>query len=129
MVSASPTPYTEPWLRGNYADVPAAGRAVLHALDLALDDIAKWTAGLTDAEVRSAPLVLASIRATHRPLRACHHRSSGGWTLERVQSLTQPFPAQRAEPFTLPIPLRNGLPGGNVDLGIREANLELGNLD
>jgi hypothetical protein len=50
------TPYTEPWLRGTYSDVPAAGRAVLHALDLALDDITKWTAGLTDEEVRSAPL-------------------------------------------------------------------------
>jgi uncharacterized damage-inducible protein DinB len=54
-MSTSPIPYTEPWLRGTYADVPAAGRAVLHALDLALDDIAKWAAGLTDAEIHSAP--------------------------------------------------------------------------
>ncbi len=29
-------------LRGTYADVPAVGRAVLHALDLALDDLTKW---------------------------------------------------------------------------------------
>lgn len=61
MSTTSPTPYTEPWLRGTYADVPAAGRAVLHALDLALDDIAKWASGLTDAEVRSAPLGLTPI--------------------------------------------------------------------
>jgi len=54
-------PYTEPWLRGTYADVPAAGRAVLHALDLALDDLTKWTAGLTDAEVHAQPLGLTSI--------------------------------------------------------------------
>jgi uncharacterized damage-inducible protein DinB len=54
-------PYTEPWLRGTYAEVPAAGRAVLHALDLALDDITKWMAGLTDEEVRSAPLGLTPI--------------------------------------------------------------------
>jgi uncharacterized damage-inducible protein DinB len=60
-MTTSPTPYTEPWLRGTYADVPAAGRAVLHALDLALDDIAKWTAGLTDAEIHSQPLGLTSI--------------------------------------------------------------------
>jgi uncharacterized damage-inducible protein DinB len=59
--SPAPTPYTEPWLRGTYADVPAAGRAVLHALDLALDDITKWSAGLTDEEVRSAPLGLTPI--------------------------------------------------------------------
>jgi uncharacterized damage-inducible protein DinB len=55
------SPYIEPWLRGTYADVPAAGRAVLHALDLALEDITKWTAGLTDAEVHSQPLALPSI--------------------------------------------------------------------
>jgi uncharacterized damage-inducible protein DinB len=60
-MATSPTPYTEPWLRGTYPDVPSAGRAVLHALDLALDDIAKWTAGLTDAEVHSAPLGLTPI--------------------------------------------------------------------
>ena len=54
-------PYTEPWLRGTHADVPAAGRAVLHALDLALDDIARWTAGLTGAEVHAQPLGLPSV--------------------------------------------------------------------
>ena len=37
------------------------GRAVLHALDLALEDLNKWTAGLTDAEVHSQPLRLTSI--------------------------------------------------------------------
>src|SRR5580658_10270193 len=57
----TPAPYTEPWLRGTYAEVPAAGRAVLHALDLSLDDLTKWTAGLTDAEVHSQPLGLNSI--------------------------------------------------------------------
>ena len=31
--------YVEPWLRGTHAEVPAVGRAVLHALDLALDDL------------------------------------------------------------------------------------------
>ena len=53
--------YTEPWLRGTHADVPAAGRAVLHALELALDDLTKWTAGLTDAEIHAQPLGLPSI--------------------------------------------------------------------
>jgi len=54
-------PNVEPWLRGIHADVPAVGRAVLHALDLALDDIAKWTEGLTDAEVHAEPLGLTSV--------------------------------------------------------------------
>jgi uncharacterized damage-inducible protein DinB len=54
-------PYVEPWLSGTHADVPAVGRAVLHALDLALDDLTKWTAGLTDAEVHAGPLTLPSV--------------------------------------------------------------------
>jgi uncharacterized damage-inducible protein DinB len=53
-------PYVEPWMSGTRSDVPAVGRAVLHALDLALDDLAKWTAGLTDAEVHDRPLGLPS---------------------------------------------------------------------
>ena len=54
-------PYIEPWLRGSHTDVPAAVRAVLHALELARDDLTKWTAGLTDAEVHAQPLGLPSI--------------------------------------------------------------------
>lgn len=59
--SSVPTPYVEPWLRGSHADVPAVGRAVLHALDLALDDLTKWTEGLTDAEVHAQPLGLTPV--------------------------------------------------------------------
>lgn len=62
-MSTSPAsaPYIEPWLRGTHTDVPAAGRAVLHALELALDDLTRWTAGLTDAEIHTRPLGLPSI--------------------------------------------------------------------
>jgi uncharacterized damage-inducible protein DinB len=59
--SPVPTAYIEPWLRGTHSDVPAAGRAVLHALELSLDDLTKWTARLTDAEVHAQPLGLTSI--------------------------------------------------------------------
>lgn len=59
--SATQAPYIEPWLRGTHAEVPAAARAVLHALELALDDLTKWTDGLTDAEVHSQPLGLTPI--------------------------------------------------------------------
>jgi len=59
--SSAPTPYIELWLRGTHIEVPAPGRAVLHALELSLDDLTKWTAGLTDAEVHSQPLGLTSI--------------------------------------------------------------------
>jgi uncharacterized damage-inducible protein DinB len=59
--SPAPAPYVEPWLRGTHSDVPAVGRAVLHALDLALDDLTKWTTGLTDAEVHAQPLGLPAV--------------------------------------------------------------------
>jgi uncharacterized damage-inducible protein DinB len=61
MTTPSTAAYIEPWLRGTHTDVPAAGRAVLHALELALDDLTKWTAGLTDAEVHAQPLGLTPI--------------------------------------------------------------------
>lgn len=58
--SHSPTaaPGVEPWLSGSHSDVPAVARAVLHALELALDDIRKWTDGLTDLEIHTLPLNL-----------------------------------------------------------------------
>jgi len=59
--SPASVPYVEPWLRGTHADVPAVGRAVLHAFDLALDDITKWTAGLSDLEVHAQPLGLTAV--------------------------------------------------------------------
>jgi uncharacterized damage-inducible protein DinB len=48
-------------MSGSHAEVQAVGRAVLHALDLALDDLATWTAGLSDAEVHEHPLGLPSV--------------------------------------------------------------------
>lgn len=53
--------YVEPWLRGTHSDFPAVGRAILHALDLALDDLTKWTSGLSEAEVHAQPLGLTSV--------------------------------------------------------------------
>lgn len=61
MCTTISTPYVEPWLRGTHAEVPAAGRAVLHALDLALDDLTKWTTGLTDEELHAERLGLTSM--------------------------------------------------------------------
>jgi len=62
MSTHSPSaPYVEPWLRGTHGDVPAVARAVLHAFDLAFDDLTKWTDGLTDLEIHTLPLELAPV--------------------------------------------------------------------
>jgi uncharacterized damage-inducible protein DinB len=45
----------EPWLRGTLADLPAEQRAVLHALQLAREDIGCWCASLTDEELAARP--------------------------------------------------------------------------
>jgi len=54
-------PYVEPWLRGTNGEVPAVGRAVLHAFDLAIDDLTKWTDGLTDVEIHTLPMDLPPV--------------------------------------------------------------------
>ena len=58
---AASVPYVEPWLRGTYGEVPAVARAVLHAFDLAIDDLTKRTEGLTDVEIHTLPLELPPI--------------------------------------------------------------------
>jgi uncharacterized damage-inducible protein DinB len=51
----------EPWLRGALAEVPAVHRAVLHALQSAEEDLARWCAELTEAELNARPAGLASV--------------------------------------------------------------------
>ncbi|GGA61753.1 hypothetical protein GCM10011507_11640 [Edaphobacter acidisoli] len=51
----------EPWLRGTLTEVDAVRRQVLHALELAGEDVEKWCAGLSDAEVNARPFEIASV--------------------------------------------------------------------
>src|SRR5579863_2088073 len=64
--TATTAPYIEPWLRGTHTDVPAVGRAVLHALELAGDDAARWTEGLSDLEIHAQPFGLMSVASQLR---------------------------------------------------------------
>lgn len=51
----------EPWLRGTLSDVAAVPRAVLHALELAREDIARWCGGLSDDELSARPAGIAPV--------------------------------------------------------------------
>jgi hypothetical protein len=66
------TPQAEPWLRGTLLDLPAVPRAVVHALDLAGEDLEKWCRGLSDAELQATfgplPPVAFHIRHLARSL-------------------------------------------------------------
>lgn len=59
--SATASTYTEPWLRGTHTDVPVVARAVLYSFELAEDDAARWTDGLTDLEIHAQPFGLMSV--------------------------------------------------------------------
>jgi len=51
----------EPWLRGTLTEVPAEQRAVLHALELARENIEHWTLDLSDEEINARPGGIASV--------------------------------------------------------------------
>jgi uncharacterized damage-inducible protein DinB len=51
----------EPWLRGSKQEVPAVPRAVLHALELAGEDLHRWCHPLTNDELNSGPSGLPSV--------------------------------------------------------------------
>ena len=51
----------EPWLRGTLTEVPAVTRGVLHALELAREDIEKWCSGLSDEDLNARPAGIAPI--------------------------------------------------------------------
>lgn len=54
-------PIPEPWLRGTLSEVGAVPRAVLHALELANEDLKKWCSSLAEAELNVRPHGLPSV--------------------------------------------------------------------
>jgi uncharacterized damage-inducible protein DinB len=73
----------EPWLRGTLTHVDPAQRAVLHALELAKEDLEKWCGDLTDEELNARPGDVAPVafhlrhiaRSTDRLLTYAENRS------------------------------------------------------
>jgi uncharacterized damage-inducible protein DinB len=51
----------EPWLRGTLTEVPSVQRAVLHALELAREDLERWCDGLSDEELNARPGGIAPV--------------------------------------------------------------------
>jgi DinB superfamily len=49
----------EPWLRGTLTEYEAVPRQIVHALELAVEDIERWCSGLTDAEMEARPFGIA----------------------------------------------------------------------
>lgn len=51
----------EPWMRGTHTELDVVRRAVIHALELAEEDVTKWCAGLSDAAMFARPGEVAPI--------------------------------------------------------------------
>jgi uncharacterized damage-inducible protein DinB len=51
----------EPWLRGRLTEIHAVPRAVLHALELAKEDVERWCGELTDEELDARPAGIAPV--------------------------------------------------------------------
>ena len=51
----------EPWLRGTLTEVDPFRRGVLHAFELAAEDVAKWCGGLSAEELESQPCDIAPV--------------------------------------------------------------------
>jgi uncharacterized damage-inducible protein DinB len=55
------TTQPEPWLRGSHTDLPAVIRAVVHALELSLQNVEKWCASLSDEALNARPFGVAPV--------------------------------------------------------------------
>jgi uncharacterized damage-inducible protein DinB len=51
----SETSQPEPWLRGTLQEVPPVQRAVMHALELAGEDLQRWCGSLSDEQINARP--------------------------------------------------------------------------
>ncbi len=56
-----PPALREPWLRGTLTEVPGVQRAVLHALELAEEDLQRWCGQLTDEQLHRRPSQIAPV--------------------------------------------------------------------
>jgi hypothetical protein len=75
MTTTLPATRVEPWLRATRTETPAVVRAVLHAIDLTLENIEEATEGLTVAQIDARPFGVASIGFHLRHLTGALDRS------------------------------------------------------
>ena len=92
MKTTLPATNVEPWLRATRTETPAVVRAVLHAVDLALENIEEATEGLTIEQIDARPFGVASIAFHMRHLtgaldRSLTYASGSGLSDEQLSAL------------------------------------------
>ncbi len=82
----------EPWLRGTLTDLPVVQRALLHSLQMAQEDTAKWCRTLDDRELHARPFHLPSVAFQLRHIarsldRFCCYAESSPLSQEQLAAL------------------------------------------
>ncbi len=88
----------EPWMRGTHGGIPSVLRAVIHALELAREDVERWCAHMTDEEWNMHPQGLAPAafhvrhiaRSTDRLLTYAEGEQLSSAQVELMKSETDP---------------------------------------
>lgn len=57
----APAQQPEPWLRGTLEEMPAVARGVLHAFELAQEDVNRWCESLSEDDLNARPIELPPI--------------------------------------------------------------------
>ncbi len=88
----------EPWLRGTLSDVPVLQRALLHSLQMAQEDVAKWCSALDDGEFHTRPSGLPSVAFQLRHIarsldRFCCYAEGTPLSQEQLNSLSSEMDA------------------------------------
>jgi uncharacterized damage-inducible protein DinB len=97
----------EPWLRGTHSEIPAVARAVLHAVELAQEDLTYWCGELSEPELIATPAGVPSIafhlrHIAHSLDRLLTYAEGRQLNERQLQALTNEADAQcsRAEIFS-----------------------------
>jgi uncharacterized damage-inducible protein DinB len=88
----------EPWLRGTHSEISAVPRAVLHAIELAQEDLTSWCAELSEQELIATPSGLPSIafhlrhiaRSLDRLLTYAEGHQLNDWQLQALNGENEP---------------------------------------
>jgi uncharacterized damage-inducible protein DinB len=94
----------EPWLRGTLTQVDPVQRAVLHALELAMEDLEKWCGDLSDEELNARPGNVAPVafhlrhiaRSTDRLLTYAENQSLSAEQIGLMKQELEPGPVKDA---------------------------------
>lgn len=89
----------EPWLRGTLTELPPVPRAVIHALELAKEDVWKWCDSLSDAQLNERRSGIAPVAFQLRHIAR---------SLDRLLTYTEGAPLTQAQFHALKTELDDG---------------------